>query len=70
MAPKSQHGFTHRYNSDGTIQSICLSCFRTVGTETHEAALATSEAMHVCELEEALRRFRELSSDSDRRTEN
>jgi hypothetical protein len=41
--------FPHRLNCDGTIDSICDSCFATVATATVEADLEPLEAVHFCE---------------------
>ncbi len=41
--------FPHRMNKDGTIDSICPSCFSTVGRSTWEADLDRLEAAHVCD---------------------
>jgi hypothetical protein len=41
--------FPHRLNDDGTIDSICDSCFATVATATVEADLESLEATHLCE---------------------
>jgi hypothetical protein len=40
--------FTHRRNPDGTFDSICMSCFQTVGHEVRESDLAAAEANHKC----------------------
>lgn len=40
--------FQHRHNSDGSIDSICLSCFRTAATGSNPRELASAEAAHVC----------------------
>jgi len=40
--------FPHRFNSDGTIDSICPGCLITVATTDYEADLAASERLHVC----------------------
>ena len=32
-------GFTHRHNLDGTYDSICRCCFRTVATACDEGSL-------------------------------
>jgi hypothetical protein len=40
--------FSHRHNPDGSIDSICRSCFVTVATATAEGALAAYERAHVC----------------------
>ena len=48
MALKNE-GFAHRLNEDGTIDSICLSCFRTVVTTSDEVELPEHELKHKCE---------------------
>ena len=40
--------FPHRFNSDGTIDSICSRCFATVATEGKESDLKEAEDAHVC----------------------
>ena len=45
---KTEVGFTHRKNADGTFDSICLSCFRTVGSANIESELTESERQHIC----------------------
>jgi hypothetical protein len=51
--------FSHRFNADGTIDSICRSCFMTAATGINEAALDEHESNHVCEtrLVERLRSY-------------
>jgi hypothetical protein len=46
---KTEGDFTHRQNSDGTVDSICLHCFRTVGTAENIEGLGASEKQHICE---------------------
>lgn len=47
--------FSHRFNADnGTVDSICHCCFKTVATATREADLQTSERKHVCDPEKKL----------------
>jgi hypothetical protein len=41
--------FPHRLNRDGTVDSICRSCFATIARERDKAELARCEAIHVCE---------------------
>jgi len=41
--------FPHRRNPDGSFDSICRKCFRTVATRRNEADLAQAEREHVCE---------------------
>lgn len=41
--------FPHRQTSDGTYDSICPRCFRTVDTQRIEQNLAAEENVHVCE---------------------
>jgi hypothetical protein len=40
--------FPHKPNPDGSIDSICPDCFRTVGSSTEESELSTFEAAHIC----------------------
>lgn len=49
MASPVQVGFAHRFNPDGTVDSICRQCFITVDSKKREADLAPSEHRHVCD---------------------
>lgn len=40
--------FPHRENDDGSFDSICPVCFRTIGRAQSEADLAQAEREHVC----------------------
>jgi hypothetical protein len=40
--------FVHRTNEDGTIDSICGFCAKTVATSNDEEALAHGERDHKC----------------------
>jgi hypothetical protein len=40
--------FQHRSNSDGTCDSICLRCYRTVASTRREPWLAHDESLHTC----------------------
>ncbi len=40
--------FSHRYNPDGTWQSICPECYKTVAESREEAELKRAEDTHVC----------------------
>jgi len=43
------HAFSHRFNTgDGTVDSICHCCFKTVATATQEADLDNPERKHTC----------------------
>jgi hypothetical protein len=46
--------FFHHSNADGTFDSICLTCYRTIDTQPGEAALAMKEGVHVCNPEDFL----------------
>jgi hypothetical protein len=46
---KTESDFTHRQNGDGTVDSICLHCFRTVGTAENGQGLGESEKHHICD---------------------
>lgn len=41
--------FAHRENDDGTVDSICLACFQTVGECERERDLQNAEDGHVCD---------------------
>jgi len=45
---KTEIGYSHHLNSDGTVDSICLFCCRKVATDA-EAELAALEATHHCD---------------------
>ena len=40
--------FAHRKNADGTFDSICLACYRTIATTAQESMLSVEEQSHVC----------------------
>jgi hypothetical protein len=40
--------FAHRRNADGSIDSICLKCYRTVASRRAEEELDAPQAAHVC----------------------
>jgi hypothetical protein len=40
--------FFHRSNTDGSYDSICMTCYRTIDTQRWETALAIQENAHVC----------------------
>ena len=40
--------FPHRLRLDGTYDSICTGCFRTIGTSEIEAELLEAEKSHIC----------------------
>ena len=42
--------FQHRSNDDGTWDSICLGCYRTVASTRQEPWLAHEESIHACAL--------------------
>jgi len=41
--------FAHRTNPDGSIDSICLTCFQTIASEDNEDRLITYEDRHSCD---------------------
>jgi len=45
---KSNNGFAHRLNEDGTIDSICLNCFNTVAKADTAPLLTKRENRHKC----------------------
>jgi hypothetical protein len=42
--------YPHRLNPDGTYDSICTRCFRTIANANEEADLAAAEEAHNCSL--------------------
>jgi hypothetical protein len=40
--------FQHRSNANGTCDSICLRCFRTIESTRYEDWLANAESTHIC----------------------
>lgn len=49
MMGLDQQQFIIRHNLDDSYDSICLRCFRTVGTASRQSELAAFERNHVCE---------------------
>ena len=45
----TSHPFAHRSNPNGTVESICKTCFMTVGTAEEAAHLKELERTHKCE---------------------
>lgn len=48
-------GYAHRFNPNGSVDSICRRCFTTVATEFNEANLDDAEGKHICNPEDKLR---------------
>jgi hypothetical protein len=48
MSPLKRSFLRHE-NANGTIDSVCKSCFATVATATKETELEESERTHVCD---------------------
>ena len=46
--------FFHRPNMNGTFDSICMKCFRTVDTQQREVDLSAKEQTHVCDLRDVV----------------
>jgi hypothetical protein len=41
--------YPHRHNYDGSFDSICRTCFATIGRASNEATLAELEKIHSCD---------------------
>jgi hypothetical protein len=41
--------FAHRFNPDGTVDSICPRCFVTVDSAAKELDLVVNEEKHICD---------------------
>src|ERR1700730_14332731 len=50
MADSHLITFAHRGKADGTWDSICLRCFRTIATAPNAAWLTPKETGHTCDL--------------------
>jgi hypothetical protein len=49
MAKLAAHyQFAHKFNRDGSVDSICPVCFETIATEGNEADLIAPEEIHRC----------------------
>jgi hypothetical protein len=48
MDKQSAPFFPHRRMTDGSLQSICLTCLRTVGISTSDAELSELDKAHKC----------------------
>jgi hypothetical protein len=48
VAAASHIVFPHRHNLDGSHDSICVNCFRTVSSTQREIELEAIEKKHVC----------------------
>jgi hypothetical protein len=59
--------YAHRRNGDGTYDSICWVCYRTVSHQFREADLAAEEASHVCKAEDLLPRFQQSEQGTRKR---
>lgn len=46
--------YTHRENSDSSFDSICMTCYRTIGNAPTEDELADLEKTHICSVESVL----------------
>ena len=49
MVDKPPNFFIHRHNHDGSWDSLCIECFRTVATTKAETELPTQESTHICQ---------------------
>ena len=58
--------FPHRRNKDGSLDSICLKCFATVGSQMTEAELTELDEAHVCSSTPLSRRGERASLTSTR----
>jgi hypothetical protein len=53
--------FVHRKNSEGSFDSICMTCFRTAAHVAKEKMLATAELKHRCDPDGAFSTLRASS---------
>jgi hypothetical protein len=57
--------YLHKNNRDGTYDSICLRCFRTVGSANNVVGLVPAETYHVCDAIVVARRVSHLMKASE-----
>lgn len=48
MGAAPNEDYAHRQNEDGTFDSICVYCFRTIAAANREGDLAEDERRHTC----------------------
>ena len=48
MSLEMQRSYPHRQNWNGSYDSICIFCFRTIANRSTEADLVEDERGHVC----------------------
>jgi len=51
----SQQEFSYRTNDDGSIDSICMACYRTIASAISKVGLADEERKHTCNPEDVFR---------------
>jgi hypothetical protein len=61
-------GFAHRPNNDGSVDSICLRCFRTIASDKNGRSLDMMQLQHECDPAD-LMRFEHLESNENRQIE-
>lgn len=49
MATARYIAHPHRHNRDGSVESICITCFATIARAGDEAALTEQEKKHSCD---------------------
>jgi hypothetical protein len=52
----SVNNFKHRHNQDGSYDSICPLCFRTIGTRPRQEELDQDERSHICDEVDLMRK--------------
>ena len=63
MTEEKYPKFAHRVNPNRNRESLCMVCFRTVGTRKREIDLERDERLHVCENDEDVARQRSNITD-------
>lgn len=59
----SENNFKHRHNQDGSYDSICPLCFRTIATRLRQEELGEDERGHMCEEADLMWRRRKKGID-------
>lgn len=61
----SENNFEHRHNQDGSYDSICPLCFRTIGTRLRQEELDQDERSHICDAVDLMWRGRKKEPSCD-----
>lgn len=61
----SENNFKRRHNQDGSYDSLCPLCFRTIGTRLRQEELDQDERIHICDEADLMWKSRKKNVASD-----